>query len=121
MKVLSEREQLAWCAGFLDGEGNFASHPRGRIVIQAAQTTREELDRLAATLGGNVCGPYANTSGLGRRPYYTWSITNRPGFEAALERLSEFLSPKKLSQATAALARFHEMRAERLAEKGKTA
>lgn len=103
--------ELAWCAGFLDGEGNFSAYRGGRIVAQAAQTTREELARLQATLGGSVNGPYANTTGYGRKPYYTWTITNIAGFKRAVMSLVDHLSTAKREQALNALGKYHEFRA----------
>jgi len=41
---------LAWAAGFLEGEGSFS----GRSRVSASQVQREPLDRLASLFGGTV-------------------------------------------------------------------
>jgi len=44
---------LAWAAGFLEGEGSFYSQRRGSHVA-ATQKEKEPLERLQALFGGNI-------------------------------------------------------------------
>lgn len=55
--------QLAWVAGFFEGEGNFGPNKKkGRYlcpVVQIAQVGREPLDYVQKVMGlGKVKGPY---------------------------------------------------------------
>lgn len=78
-QVNLDREELAWAAGFFDGEGSVGSYPRGhkgapRIMVQVAQVDREVLDRFAAVIGeGVIRGPLEN-NGSNSSPYYAFSI-----------------------------------------------
>lgn len=56
----SSREELAWAAGFFDGEGCFSyTQAGGYACVTIAQTIREPLDRFQRAVDvGNVIGPY---------------------------------------------------------------
>jgi hypothetical protein len=95
---------FAWAAGFLDGEASFGtwtrSDGRKRTCIQVAQLRREPLDRLAATLGGRVYGPYERKNG---NPYFMWTLQDFEGVQAAIASVWRFLSAPKQEQAAATL------------------
>ena len=120
MKILTLDTELAWSAGFLDGEGNYAMHTARRagradqytFKIQAAQVYREPLDRLQAALGGHVTGPYG-PYGANKQPYYSWAITGYTEAKEALFRLLPFHSPIKADQGLNAWGRYLEMKARR--------
>jgi hypothetical protein len=73
--------ELAWAAGFFDGEGSFSLHTRGdrnnarpRLIIFISQCDREVLDRFAEAVGlGNVNGPYSRGNPKWR-DYYTYGV-----------------------------------------------
>ena len=44
--------EIAWAAGFLEGEGSFSCHHSPRV--EAAQVQREPLERLLKLFGGNI-------------------------------------------------------------------
>jgi hypothetical protein len=58
--VLVDREELAWAAGFFDGEGCFSYSEAGQYVcISITQSERHPLDRFCEAVGtGKVHGPY---------------------------------------------------------------
>lgn len=96
-----ENEMIAWCAGFLDGEGSFLPwvwHREGRpptfqCKITANQVShREPLDRLAQYLGGKVSLQPRYT---GDRPLYEWSVTGGAQCKAALELIAPYISNKR--------------------------
>jgi hypothetical protein len=107
MKLLTVDTELAWAAGFLDGEGSFGNYgenkrdSKRRYRIQAVQVRREALDRLQEALGGAVRGPYGPYSG-NRQPYYSWQIFASEAKEAT-EALMPYLCSQKREQAIAAL------------------
>lgn len=74
-------EELAWCAGFLDGEGCFYGWavarpdktPAFKVMIEASQVGRRApLDRLQQTLGGNVHERHYPCRYS--RPLYRWAV-----------------------------------------------
>ncbi len=106
------REELAWAAGFLDGEGYFActgrsDRPHRRLTVAAAQVHLEPLDRLKALLGGGIHGPYPSRHMTGQ-PYYQWQICSFEQVQAAIAALWAFMSPPKRAQAQAALGLYAE-------------
>ena len=118
VKILTLDTELAWSAGFLDGEGSYGmqiAHRRGQkdqysFRIQAAQVYREPLDRLQAALGGNVTGPYGPYS-MNKQPYYSWCISGYAEAKQALLKLLPFHSSIKAEQGLQAWGLFLEMQA----------
>lgn len=104
------REELAWAAGFFDGEGtSFAwkqKRWKGRVAccprLTVSQVERGPLERFNRAVAGlgNVTGPYGDTSK--RRPYFRWDIAGNEGGQAVLAMLWPFLSEPKRKQAHAA-------------------
>jgi hypothetical protein len=99
--------ELAWCAGFLDGEGNFGSYKERRpstklrFRVQASQVQREPLDRLQKSLGGKVRGPYGPYSNT-KQAYYQWTVWSAEAV-AAVSLLRPFLCTPKIDQAEKAM------------------
>src|SRR4249920_3251973 len=99
--------ELAWAAGFFDGEGyvaarlNFVGKPNKRaIVIRVDQHSDNQvvLFRFSRALGtrqkhkGDI---HVN----GTKPYATFAITNFEGVQFAIALLWLYLSPLKKQQA----------------------
>lgn len=107
MDELTEREKLAWCAGFLDGEGTFGTYTskgeKPRFRIQAVQVDPAPLFRLRDRLGGAVRGPYGPYSG-NRKAYYSWAV-HADTAVISTNQLMPFLSSQKKDQAQEALRR----------------
>jgi hypothetical protein len=99
-------QELAWAAGFFDGEGcTFLSHGgaggRKRYPrLSVGQNHREPLDRLAAAIGaGNVVGPYKGE--------FKWTLGGQKA-ASAMERLRPYLCAAKREQYDAAVASSNE-------------
>jgi hypothetical protein len=93
--------ELAWAAGFLDGEGSFGVYRkagrRNLIYLQASQCDRRVLDRLQQALGaGKVYGPYEGRR-KGWRTYYYFRLTGAKTHGAA-EKIWPWLSEVKREQ-----------------------
>jgi hypothetical protein len=103
----SREEQLAWAAGFFDGEGTTSSSgewdtPR-MTVPQAGPTMPEVLVLFQAIVGfGSILGPVLAP---GHQPYWTLAVSG-PKALRVLELLRPFLGPVKRQQADAALRRY---------------
>jgi hypothetical protein len=100
------REELAWAAGFLDGEGSVGLHerrrPGKRLTFQAAQVSPVPLRRLQAALGGRIHGPYGPYQS-NHQPYYLWFLDGFERVQAAVAMVWPFLSSPKRDQATRVL------------------
>ena len=92
---------LAWCAGFLDGEGCFhigvsgpLSRRRHKPFVECDQTvTREPLDKLRATLGGAV-HQRARPTVTGKTVWH-WQMSGALMIRKAIDRVLPFLVVKK--------------------------
>lgn len=99
--------ELAWSAGFLDGEGSFGSYRQttGRrnyqFRIQCSQVQEEPLVRLQEALGGKVRGPYGPYATT-KQAYYQWSIWGLEAVEAT-DKLKPYLCSVKIEQAQLAM------------------
>jgi hypothetical protein len=107
MSVEINREELAWAAGFFDGEGHTRSRPisnRGRQspILSVEQVDIRALQRFhKAVLGvGRMYGPYGPYQG-NKQPYYRWQTTNLPESIAACGLLWNWLGPVKRGQMAA--------------------
>jgi hypothetical protein len=106
--VQLSREELAWAAGFVDGEGHFGFHPTnvkkisGTAVLDANQIDRRVLDRLRRYLGmGHINGPYKYRKN--DSPIYTFRIYGFEHVQAAVAMLWPWLGEVKKLQAKTAL------------------
>lgn len=112
--------ELAWAAGFFDGEGNVrcwvskkgAVRDPSRVYVymqvQVYQKTITPLDRFQTALGrvGKIYGPYLTTAG---NEYYKFFANGLEG-EAAMRLIEPYLSGPKseqLKQAREVLASYH--------------
>ena len=113
--------ELAWAAGFFDGEGNCRlrvdkqrnerrSRIYGTLVVQIGQTDRDVLDRFHKAVGvGSVCGPYTKTHTKGRPPtiYFAFHTAGRKAV-AAFGLIRPYLSRVKREQGDVAIAQYEE-------------
>jgi hypothetical protein len=73
-------EEIAWAAGFIDGEGCFSAikgwdkTKYSKVHLKVVQVEPEALHRLVDILGGFVSGPQNPPSHRGK-PYYTYTLT----------------------------------------------
>ena len=59
----NDREEIAWAAGFFDGEGCFSYIQKARYVcLRIGQSELEPLERFREAVGlGKIYGPYSHT------------------------------------------------------------
>lgn len=106
-----DRTELAWAAGFWDGEGSaylsgssdrVTKQPHARINQSSTTGVPEVLVRFRSVVGfGKVQGPDLKD---GREPLYRWEISKRAEIEELLEVLLPFLGGVKLAQLESVLA-----------------
>jgi len=95
-----DRHELAWAAGFFDGEGWAGKSNRGvRAQINQAGPDRvpAALARFQAALGGlgRIGGPTREPK---RKDMYRWVVSSRNDVELLLQLLKPWLGPVKLFQ-----------------------
>jgi hypothetical protein len=100
------REEMAWAAGFVDGEGSFflclekRTSPR-YPTFSLTQIDPQVLQRFAAAVGfGTVLGPYGPYShGPKARPLYYYNVGGFQKTQAVMAMLWAWLGPVKREQA----------------------
>ena len=103
----SGRIQLAWAAGFFDGEGCFSlSKATMYPCVSITQHHPEVLVRFADAVGvGKLYGPYQHgTTTLSRREFFLLRAHGYPKVQAIAAMLWFRLGPAKREQATKVLA-----------------
>jgi hypothetical protein len=110
--------ELAWAAGFFDGEGNTAcavheSRKQAtyfRAYAQIAQVDRRALDRFKRVVrAGTICGPYKNNNN--GSPYFTWRANKFSDVQRIYSELKPYLCVIKIKQFSQAIAKMKAYRA----------
>ena len=103
---------LAWAAGFIDGDGVISMYKRKdrrqefRVVVRAMNTNRIALDKLHVMFGGSV-HPMINAEDAcarGWKPSFYWSAGDCKA-EQAIKLIAPFLVLKREQAALALRAR----------------
>jgi hypothetical protein len=91
--------ELAWAAGFFDGEGCITLNTKGKkFQASIAQVDREVLDRFKSAVEiGNVTGPY-DYNKPNKRPFYTWHTNGVDNITILKDKIGPFLSSIKRDQ-----------------------
>jgi len=101
------REELAWAAGFFDGEGYTGLLTGRTLRSHVVQTDARLLQRLqAALLGlGTIDGP-RNSSNPRHSPQWLWRVSGFANVQAVIAMLWIFLSEVKREQARKAITTY---------------
>lgn len=94
--------ELAWAAGFFDGEGSIQLRRGTMLQLYVGQTDPRPLERFAAAVGaGKVRGPYGPYARNGKpnnwKPMYAWQLGGRKA-ESVFATLRPYLSEPKREQ-----------------------
>ena len=91
---------IAWAAGFFDGEGCISRHTKSgkwRLVVQ--QNMREPLDVLQGLFGGSVLGPYTRRRSRDphviSNPYWVWRLGSQEDVLYALDSMECYFRVKQ--------------------------
>jgi hypothetical protein len=95
--------ELAWAAGFYDGEGcTYMNKQRPSMTI--AQGTKEPLERFVRAVGfGRIYGPYKYSTN--RQPHWVLYINGEKPVVETFEKLKPWLCSIKRRQAEDVIAR----------------
>lgn len=89
---------IAWAAGFIEGEGCFSSSGRGGTFINVKQVQREPLERLLRMFGGKITIKKMPSG----KPINSWTAYGNLAAGVAMT-VFVLLSPRRTSQALAML------------------
>lgn len=111
---LNRTTELAWVAGFFDGEGYIGANGvpgRRTIEISIAQASAGELpttlSRVARVMGvGSLRGPRMLPNPWSKLPQYVWCANAFEDVQVATATLWRWLGPVKRAQAREALLRY---------------
>ena len=116
--------ELAWAAGFFDGEGCTSFRPaqtrkRSRAVcVSIAQISVQPLERFRAAVGGLGAVASDGTTSSGKAKY-VFRVASFEAVQAIIAMLWKWLSGPKRAQAIEALRRFHAVSVRPMAREAK--
>lgn len=91
------REEIAWVAGFMEGEGSFNGSLRS-FEVSAYQSDKQPLIRLKEIMGGEIYTVKPRSNGkVNSKESFTWRATGRVALVTAMY-IYEFLSDKRKNQ-----------------------
>lgn len=114
--VIAIATEIAWCAGFFDGEGScclrrYKNQGCG-ISLQIKQTKGPDLlDRVQSILGGKVYGPYQQKN-RNHSEYWDWRLDSYYSVANAYNLLYDYLGDVKRSQIESKLQEFRDVKGE---------
>ena len=95
------REELAWAAGFFDGEGYVGIRDNKkdyttRPTLKVTSTDKDMVERFQAAIGGigRFRGPIPN-GGLGTKPIYEWGTRKFEHVQAVIAMLHSFMCSRR--------------------------
>jgi hypothetical protein len=114
MVLLSNRNEIAWAAGFFDGEGSTTARLRkGRLRqrpttnVSIGNTNLDQLSRFNCIVGcGHIYGPRHNRN-KSYKPIYQFMTTRQQDAEHILAMLWPHLGEEKRNQARLAVNRYY--------------
>lgn len=89
--------ELAWAAGFLDGEGCFSAYVQERgclLKIEATQCDPLPLERLRTIFQVGHVRKSRSVSALGKLPHWCWRVASASDVMLVLDTVSEYLVVK---------------------------
>lgn len=119
---MRDREELAWAAGFFDGEGyvglahqHWKDRCRRQLHAHIAQTDPRPLERFQAAIGfGRVTKRNTDTPYLANKQHWKdqwrWDVSSFEHVQAMTAMLWVFLCPIKQEQARGALLAYYDWR-----------
>lgn len=108
---MSKSHQLAWAAGFMDGDGHICIQNRKTkhkdkiytgtyLRVGACQASLPPLEKLKQLFGGSIkpknSGP--NREGYNRKPQWVWALSTQEAANALEQMLPYLLHKKKVAE-----------------------
>lgn len=95
---------LDWFAGLFEGEGYISANKSmpHKWVLGLTSVDRDVLEKVVATVGGKVYGPY-KCNVPNRQPQYTWYLGNKKLAVPLLESMLPLLCSRRRKRAQEAI------------------
>jgi hypothetical protein len=98
--------EIAWVAGFLEGEGSFGVYSRRSgyryLLLQVSSTDRDVLERLRSVVGhGSICGPVNQKHPRNRStwsPEYRYSTSSTTKLPVLLNAILPYMGERRASK-----------------------
>jgi hypothetical protein len=87
---------IAWAAGFLEGEGSFVGGKQSQVTVSAVQVEIAPLERLVGMCGGYL-KQYRYKPGRAASPFWRWTVNGQRAAEVAFT-VYTWMSPKRRRQ-----------------------
>ena len=91
--MFQSREDIAWVAGLLEGEGCFRVKRQNRALeVSCAMSDQDTIGRLHRIAGGNLQTPYQREN---RKKIYPWCLSKREDVVDLISTLRPFMSARR--------------------------
>lgn len=107
------REELAWAAGFFDGEGCSACSTAPQLMLMIGQCNLDILIRFHHAVGLGTVHKMPAPISIKHSQGYRWQASTLEECQAVIAMLWLFLSPIKQEQYYQAMQRYKQIRQER--------
>lgn len=97
--MTASREEVAWLAGLLEGEGYFSiswQYSRPSFGISCKMTDKDVLEEARRIAGGKLYGPRFN--GPGKKPFWVWQINHRASVRNLLVALRPTMGRRRAAR-----------------------
>lgn len=88
-----DEDDLAYAAGFIDGEGCFSVGKNWKIAVSCANTDRPIVEWLCANFGGSFCRNGTRLKKPTHRRIYAWQVVSR-GADRFCKTIAPYLKVK---------------------------
>lgn len=97
--TLASREDIAWLAGYLEGEGSFMYHAgRNVLEVKIASTDEDALIRAGTIMGKMPTGPYGPYADKPHwKPQWNLTVTNATAY-AVMMAVFPFMMERRKTQ-----------------------
>ena len=98
-------EELAWLAGWLEGEGCFYAYLTNnyfKIGVQGTSTDRDTIEKICLMVGGVFRGPVAGVK-ENHKDHYVWGVYGRDNAVDLMHRVRPYMSVRRKEQIDNAL------------------
>lgn len=80
---------IAYFAGFIDGEGSILRRSNGQVVISLGNTSKRAIDWMLSKVGGRAY--WYPPNGMGTKPIWRWHLSRSRVAAALLQRMKPYL------------------------------
>ena len=105
--IMNDEVQVAWAAGFFEGEGCIKTQKANYQAICINNTDKDVIERFVSIVNyGNLNGPYKSNGRKHKpthKPYWSWEISKKSEVKRILEMFLPYLGKRRSQRAEQAL------------------